>query len=180
MSIPTHHYWGVPIDYHSDWHWDWAAKGARSEGEIDSTFARGLCWQLDMPCPRRPDFPSWPWSGWIGPLADANWRVDDELGDRQVKIWLQRTNGEYERLSESVVGTICQRGPPYTGYTPVLRIEAWVIGTTLTYLSHGLNGAIVKLRGWIRHPRYFVSVEALGAGGTFTAHYDGLSCFRYK
>lgn len=172
MSVPTYHYWGVPICYHEDWGSSWPARGAmiepdsfhRFEGEIDAAFARGLCWQLHEACPRRPGFPSWSWTGWIGPLADTSWGLHEGLGDRQVKIWLQRTNGEYERLSVSVVSTICKRGPPYTGYTPVLRIEAWVIDTTFTYLAHDLREMFVNRRGWFRHPRYFVSVKALGVG----------------
>ncbi|KAI8650846.1 HET domain-containing protein [Fusarium keratoplasticum] len=59
MSVPTHHYWGVPIHYDSDWHSLWPAKSAviepdtfhRFEGEIDATFARGLCWQLEVDHP---------------------------------------------------------------------------------------------------------------------------------
>ncbi|EEU41709.1 uncharacterized protein NECHADRAFT_87690 [Fusarium vanettenii 77-13-4] len=150
---PTHHYWGVPIYYHSNWDSSLPNKSVaidrdlfRQFGrEIDAAFARGLCWQLGMPCPRRRDFPSWSWSGWIGPLADSNWLLNSQLGDKRVKIWLQRTNG----------------------YTPALRIEAWVIDTTLTYLAHGLNGACINRTGWIKNPRYFVSAEALASRRSF-------------
>ncbi|RSL60681.1 hypothetical protein CEP53_005380 [Fusarium sp. AF-6] len=170
MPTPTRHFWGVPMDYNSRWTSGWPANSAvikpnpshRFEGHIDAAFARGLCWHLAMPCPRRPGFPSWSWSGWIGPLGHFAWGSLDKFGDSQVKIWLQRDNGEHERLSEPVIDSISKCGPAYPGYSPILRIEAWVIDTNLTYLADGLNDARIHQH---RNQRLFISMEAGGNDG---------------
>lgn len=173
MPTPTRHFWGVPMDYNLHGDSCWPTNNAviepepshRFEGYVDAAFARGLCWFLDMPCPRRPGFPSWSWSGWIGPLAPHAWGLLGYFRDSEVKIWLRRANGEYERLSESVVGSISKRGPRYTGYTPMLRIEAWVIETSLTYIADGPRDVYFPPLGMNSDPLYFVSIEAPSAGG---------------
>jgi hypothetical protein len=47
---PIRHYWGVPV-YYKPSHYD---------------FIAGLAWDLSKPAQRRPGFPSWSWTGWIG------------------------------------------------------------------------------------------------------------------
>ncbi|RTE78469.1 hypothetical protein BHE90_007063 [Fusarium euwallaceae] len=174
MPTPTRHFWGVPMDYNSRWTSGWPANSTvikpnpshRFEGHIDAAFARGLCWHLAMPCPRRPGFPSWSWSGWIGPLGHLAWGFLNKFRDSQVKIWLQRDNGEHERLSEPVIDSISKCGPAYTGYTPILRIEAWVIDTKLTYLADGVSDARVRHRRVYPNQRLFISIEVGGNDGT--------------
>ncbi|RSL62924.1 hypothetical protein CEP54_005451 [Fusarium duplospermum] len=169
MPTPTRHYWGVPMDYNSHWYSCWPANSAaieprpsdRFEGYIDAAFARGLSWHLDIACSRRSGFPSWSWSGWIGPFAEDGW--GDDVGlcrNSEVKIWLQRANGEHERLSEPVVANINNLGPTYTGYAPILRLEAWAIEINLTYLADGLSDVITPYFTRNPDPRYFVSIEA--------------------
>ncbi|RTE83477.1 hypothetical protein BHE90_001907 [Fusarium euwallaceae] len=38
-------------------------------------FVNGLCWHLQQPARRRPDFPSWSWTGWQGRIR----RVDSDM-----------------------------------------------------------------------------------------------------
>ena len=49
-EYPIHHYWGVPL-FSSHWRDD---------------YITGFAWDLVQPAQRRPGFPSWSWTGWLG------------------------------------------------------------------------------------------------------------------
>jgi hypothetical protein len=66
------HIWGIPI-----WH----------AGE--NTFLQGLVWRPVLPMKRRLNFPSWSWTGWLGPISnDPRWMDPPRQSDVSIDIEL--------------------------------------------------------------------------------------------
>ena len=167
MPIPTRHYWGIPMDYNPGSFSCWSSNrelppehtdAGRFDGYIDAAFARGLCWELDIPSARRVGFPSWSWAGWMGPLAESAWGSVSQTQDPEAKIWLETTNRTCVRLNESIIIELNRPGSIYAGYNPTLRIEAWAVEVGLKNVADVLPD--IK-SAWHRNPdpRYFVAVQ---------------------
>ncbi|KAF5541756.1 heterokaryon incompatibility (HET) domain-containing protein [Fusarium mexicanum] len=173
MPTPTRHYWGIPMDYNLHQYSCWPVNSAvikrkpftYFKGYVDLAFARGLCWRLDKPSPRRSGFPSWSWAGWTGPLATSyGWGTLSLFGDSEVRIWLQNYDGREERMSEEVVAKIGNCDPVYSGYTPIIRIEAWVVDASLVYVAEGLsNNFETHYNGNNLDPQYFIAAQTPAA-----------------
>ncbi|CZR49883.1 uncharacterized protein FPRO_16090 [Fusarium proliferatum ET1] len=127
------------------------------------SFARGLCWHLDRPNLRRLGFPSLSWAGWIGPLALYGWDFLSDFGDAEVRIWLQNDGGTEERLDEEAVAKIGNCGQVDSGYTPVLRVEAWVAHLSLTYFADDLSSTKAHWQERNPDPQYFITAQTPAA-----------------
>jgi len=166
MPSPVRTFWGIPIDRYFSINSCWPAnrKVLRSpeekfEGYYDSAFARALCWHLDKPAPRRHEFPSWSWVGWKGQLPDSfPWAfIGLHFGNSEVLVWLEKKDGTYDRLSEDVIAKFDQVNPMAMEYTPILRIEAWVMEVDFVYVAGGFKDAEFNLfRGNNLRLEYFV------------------------
>ena len=122
-TFPVYHYQGVPV---------LPVKGtftSRSVSKITPYFANGLCWYSDKPGVRRPQFPSWSWTGWtcwVNPTSVAEPAYDNS--QMQIEIFdpiMQRmtdfeaywsSTDEYDRSARA---------------SNMLRISAWVINIRL-------------------------------------------------
>lgn len=171
MPTPIRHYWGVPMDYrphdYSPWRSNNAPLPARKPSEmfpgyLDAGFAYGICWDLEMPTVRREGFPSWSWAGWIGPLKHYAWGFFSPLSaddDPEVKIWLQKVDGTYHRLSECVIVDVNQSYSTTTSYTPLLRIEAWTVEVRFKYFTEGVGDVKSHWQERNQDPRFFTTVQ---------------------
>ncbi|KAF2804856.1 HET-domain-containing protein [Mytilinidion resinicola] len=96
-KYPIHHVWGVPIEFDMDLIiWKKQATMSRQYSsypwKLSASFARGLCWLPKHPAARRPEFPSWSWTGWAGPIQD--WPSFETLSaqenpDIQIRVTLE-------------------------------------------------------------------------------------------
>ncbi|KAM0437847.1 hypothetical protein ACHAPT_002212 [Fusarium lateritium] len=151
MPLPIRHFWGIPMDRNdttnSGWAPTWAATKSfkRTRADPESTFIRGLCWRPERPSSRREGFPSWSWVGWTGPLGPSgSWATGGSKAWPEMPakvIWLQRTDGTYKRISESVIAEIdAGNASGDIPYTPILRIETRVFPVSFQYLpNHGIR-----------------------------------------
>jgi hypothetical protein len=109
------HIWGVPIITETSKLPQPASAASDSYQFIQATdFLYGLWWQVESPATRRPDFPSWSWTGWFGPvhwdrLIDRkNFRVDPsvtlkvELRDGRILDW-ENFQKSYNKLNQQSV-----------------------------------------------------------------------------
>ncbi|KAH8803644.1 heterokaryon incompatibility protein-domain-containing protein [Xylogone sp. PMI_703] len=167
MPSPIRHFWGIPLDYYAGSLCSWRPstfllpKNAPGilPPSADTIFAAGLTWFLDKPATRRPGFPSWSWAGWMGPLSTyTGWGQFNGLLNSDIKIWLQRTDGKYDRLDEPVIVDIGQSIFPASDYLPRLRIEALVVEMSFGYYPGGL-GNIQYYGTGNSSPQYFTSVS---------------------
>lgn len=109
-------------------------------------FCGGLGWGLEEPSARRPGFPSWSWTGWVGPVkwifSEADWKAQScdpdvgfsvELHDGRRLQW-HEFQESYEELN---------RFPYPTHY---IRMSAWTtplrIPLTHRFGQHSQVGAI--------------------------------------
>ncbi|KAF5637781.1 heterokaryon incompatibility (HET) domain protein [Fusarium sp. NRRL 52700] len=165
MSIPIRHFWGIPMEQNhngsSYWapSWDTSKQGQTNSGGsnyLDCCFADGLGWIPEITSNRREGFPSWSWSGWVGPLRSfKTWATP---GTSDVRIWLQRANGTYSKISEAVINQIdATKGSDPVPYTQKLRIQSRTIALTFKYLPENDFKRPARLRKWTyTKPVYFV------------------------
>ena len=126
------HYWGVPIIPILPE----ILQSAKRSGETIPWaqawgFVVGLSWELTQPSNRRPGFPSWSWTGWLGPVR---WGIDNDLFtslriDPGIKLSVELQNGRilewdeyrqsYDELNSSSYLTHC------------IRISAWTTSIRL-------------------------------------------------
>lgn len=62
----------------------------------------------------------------------------DSAADYEVKIWIGKDDGTYERMSENLVARLDVPDPVAIGYLPKLRIECWAIELRLRYFAEGI------------------------------------------
>ncbi|KAI8664049.1 HET domain-containing protein [Fusarium keratoplasticum] len=146
MRSPIRHFWGIPIDRNngirSVWGplWGgtdpWRPGEAEKPGYFDAVFTDTLLWRLGGPSRRRDGFPSWSWTGWLGPLREFSaWAIEVKGLTMGVKVLLQKNDGTWKRISESVVAEIdAGNVSGAVPYSPILRIETWVVQVTFKYL----------------------------------------------
>ncbi|QGI71448.1 hypothetical protein CEK26_003788 [Fusarium fujikuroi] len=134
----------------------WSETDERGPYYLDSCFADGLGWIPEATSHRRDGFPSWSWSGWVGPLRSFDTWAAHNTSD--VKIWLQKTDGTYDRISDSVVTEIdANKASGKFPYTQVLRIESRTIQVTFRYLpENGFERPYRHLNWAYPKPVYFV------------------------
>ncbi|KAI8716356.1 HET domain-containing protein [Fusarium sp. LHS14.1] len=160
MPSPIRHFWGIPIDRNkwlisSCWSpfWRGAISWRPDEVEFpcyfDAVLTDTLLWRLGGPSRRRDGFPSWSWTGWLGPLREFDaWMIEVRGSTMGVKVFLQKNDGTWKRISESVVaeidaGNISDTVP----YSPILRIETWVAQATFKYLPDNEFESLQDLLG---------------------------------
>ncbi|KAJ3544818.1 hypothetical protein NM208_g2846 [Fusarium decemcellulare] len=166
MPSPIRHFWGIPMERnfsgYSNWGlgWDKTASSATIKGRpfyLDSCFADGLGWIPETISYRRDSFPSWSWAGWVVPLRNFEaWHCRDG-GTSVVKTWLQRTDGTYTRISESVISEVdAGSASGAIPYTQILRIEIRTIQLTFRYLPGNRFERPSWQRNWAYpNPMYF-------------------------
>ncbi|SCO03443.1 uncharacterized protein FFB20_11953 [Fusarium fujikuroi] len=165
MSTPIRHFWGIPLEKNANAFTSWAPNlvatswsetDERGPYYLDSCFADGLGWIPEATSHRRDGFPSWSWSGWVGPLRSFDTWAAHNTSD--VKIWLQKTDGTYDRISDSVVTEIdANKASGKFPYTQVLRIESRTIQVTFRYLpENGFERPYRHLNWAYPKPVYFV------------------------
>jgi hypothetical protein len=168
MPSPVRHIRGIPTDlYYSEYihavDSPWPPNKEplttdESPGHLDSKFARALCWLPSGPAKRREGFPSWSWAGWVGSLRRSypwgrGYSVDESPN---VKIWLRRNDGTYDRLSESVIASENQQDGSASVYTPILRIEACTMKVRIKYFAGGFPDTETHFQHENPEPTYFV------------------------
>ncbi|KAK4160217.1 heterokaryon incompatibility protein-domain-containing protein [Cladorrhinum sp. PSN259] len=165
MPSPVRQFWGIPMDYYKGVFSPWPPNTARIAswefpGSVDAAFARALCWHLNKPASRREGFPSWSWAGWMGHLSHSHpWGFSTAFGDSEVKVWLQRSDGTYDRLCESVITCVSQQdGQLSMAYTPTLRVEAWTSEVRFEYIDQGFDDVRTQSENDNPDPRYFTSI----------------------
>ncbi|KAF5703458.1 hypothetical protein FGLOB1_9070 [Fusarium globosum] len=165
MPTPIRHFWGIPIEKNANALTSWAPNlvttspsetHERGPYYLDSCFADGLGWIPETTSLRREGFPSWSWSGWVGPLRSFDTWAAHNTSD--VRIWLQRTDGTYDKISDSVITEIdANKAAGKFPYTQVLRIESRTIQVTFRYLPENGFERPYWHRDWAYpKPVYFV------------------------
>jgi hypothetical protein len=80
------------------------AAGTHKSYEWSTTmsFFSGLCWELKEPSSRRPDFPSWSWTGWFGHVHREFWNYNWKSIriDPDVKVSLELRDGRVLKWDE--------------------------------------------------------------------------------
>lgn len=163
MPSPIRHIWGIPTDHYHSVNSPWPPnktliRGDEFPGHFDSKFARALCWYLSKPARRREGFPSWSWAGWLGNLAPSypwgvGYRIDKPA---RVKIWIQKNDGKYDRLSESVVAGMNNLDDSCSIYRPILRVQAWIGKVRIRYVAGGFSDTKTHFHDENPDPTYFV------------------------
>jgi hypothetical protein len=96
LPDPIYHVWGVPIsriktDRNGSFH-------SSSRFSAEEGFVRGLCWQLSRPRRRRPGFPSWSWTGWVGEVLPYNNLYKYFGRFDNVAVWLETNTLSFDRF----------------------------------------------------------------------------------
>lgn len=176
MPSPVRHIWGIPTDYYGPENSPWPPNktpisACEFPGHLESKFTRALCWYLGQPSRRREGFPSWSWAGWLGSLAPSDpWGTGYHISSpADVKVWIQRNDGTYERLSESVIALINNLDDPNSMYRPILRVEALVGKVRIKHLAGGLYDMKSRFGDTNPDPTYFV----------FCTDPSGSNCYTY-
>ncbi|SCO53682.1 related to tol protein [Fusarium fujikuroi] len=142
MPTPMRHFWGIPLEKNANalTSWapnlvatSWSETDERGPYYLDSCFADGLGWIPEATSHRREGFPN-------------------------VKIWLQKTDGTYDRISDSVVTEIdANKASGKFPYTQVLRMESRTIQVTFRYRPENGFERPYRHRNWAYpKPVYFV------------------------
>lgn len=129
---PTYHVWGVlPVII-------WRERII--ETSPSDAFVFGLCWIPQQTIPalrlqRRPDFPSWSWSGWIGPImyystsAAPGWDPEEQGFDIGVAASVELRDGTVLALSDLARHPQLREQPELV--SPFIHLDAWMVGVTL-------------------------------------------------
>jgi hypothetical protein len=123
-SVGLHHCLGVPVfsNRSADVH---VTDSDQGRYPTVSGFCIGLCWMAKVPSERRPDFPSWSWTGWIEEClwktsqywwsychGDPNLQIKFQLLDGQSVSWESFHQRGYAELDSQL--------------SNVLQVSAWV------------------------------------------------------
>jgi hypothetical protein len=142
---PVFHFWGVPIFTPALW-----IRRNRNalllRGKLTHAFANALLWHHERPARRRPQFPSWSWAGWDGPLRSE--RYDSILGFHGYPTYYgcrcRKPTVEFsvETNSQKTIDwmTFSQRLPLRGGLgelTGVLRVQAWMVDLRFLHCPEG-------------------------------------------
>ncbi|KAI8714700.1 HET domain-containing protein [Fusarium sp. LHS14.1] len=143
-------------------------------GHLESKFTRALCWYLGRPSRRREGFPSWSWAGWLGSLAAPYaWGSGYHIAiPANVKVWIQRNDGTYERLSESVIALINNLEDPNSMYRPILRVEALVGKVRIKHVAGGLYDMKTQFDATNPDPTYFVFCTDSSGSNYYTYYWS--------
>lgn len=120
-------------------------------------FCSGLCWTLKTHSIRKPEFPSWSWTGWASPVVSWGYHKFERgeiKVDRDVNILVQTSTGQFaELLSSSFLQTEIK---PTASLTNVIQITAWVSSMRIKQHEHWSRGSneyetklLVEDGGWI-------------------------------
>jgi hypothetical protein len=139
------HYWGMPI---------MPQHVTRHLKPTVTDFMFGLCWIPAQTTSRRADFPSWSWTGWIGPIrwifhdqetsyftVHADIEVSVELSDGAVLDWTSFQKS-YGKIDQQLTTSHCVY---VTGWTIPIRIHSksdHSNGANLRQLYHCVNGDV--------------------------------------
>jgi Heterokaryon incompatibility protein (HET) len=144
---PVFHFWGVPIFTPALW-----IRGKRNalllrvRGKLTHAFANALLWYHERPARRRPQFPSWSWTGWDGPLHSEHpyyllrfHGYPTYYGCRCRKPTVEFS---VETNSQNTIDwrNFCQRLPLRGGLgelTGVLRVKAWIVDLRFLHCPEG-------------------------------------------
>ena len=115
------HIWGVPVLQPPTGQWT-----------MEHGFLTAICWRMHSNAVRRPDFPSWSWTGWKGHLwpRDKGYQVGHKP-PYDIQIEVELANGvitdlsRYERLLAHAYEE--QSGLAVPLLSPNLHLEAWYI-----------------------------------------------------
>lgn len=121
----TRHIWGVPIITETSKLPQPAVATSESHQSVQATdFFYGLWWQVRAPATRRPDFPSWSWTGWFGPIHwDFQYNRKDFQIDPKVTLKFELRDGrilDWERFQESY-NELNQQST----LSPYIHLSAW-------------------------------------------------------
>ncbi|OAP59600.1 hypothetical protein AYL99_06898 [Fonsecaea erecta] len=148
---PLYHVCGVPILHVTIHKVDRSILGisvANADEVALDGFINGLCWTLERPARRRPDFPSWSWTGWQGVVSRMSWTpgvhkaygldLDVSIGPRDQDGPLVPWNRYYEQLRTADESS----KDLWTGQSHILEITASAV--TVRFRRQGSSGAILK------------------------------------
>jgi len=170
MPSPIRTFWGIPMDYNvipptpnffntkrNNIH---STKDKSTTNWLETLFERGLCWTLEKAASRRPDFPSWSWAGWIGPTAQFPWKaLSLRPINSEIDIRFQRSNGTFEKMSETLITEVDRQGLSLACFTQILRIHAWASEVSFEYFPLGITGQKPHVRADGSEPRYYTTFE---------------------
>ncbi|OCK97834.1 HET-domain-containing protein [Cenococcum geophilum 1.58] len=140
FSYPIHHILGVPIEFDMDLTY-WKQQGAIYKQyraypwKLSASFARGLCWSLQSPAPRRDGFPSWSWTGWAGSLRE--WLTFEKLSAQEnpgIEFRVALEDGSFATLHELYGFTGSKVAVSKTSQH--LDVEAWTIQILIVSSSY--------------------------------------------
>ncbi|KAF1843154.1 HET-domain-containing protein [Cucurbitaria berberidis CBS 394.84] len=127
---PIYHYWGVPV-LPTRRRATCISMRQRTDG-----FVAGLCWQSAGPGRRRPQFPSWSWTGWTCSVLSNSPEYNTwvEIPQLKTRISIQSPN-EDQLDFESFFERYIQRSNSFPS-SPYIHIEAWTIDLRVRDISH--------------------------------------------
>ncbi|OCK86400.1 HET-domain-containing protein [Lepidopterella palustris CBS 459.81] len=128
---PIHHIWGVPIEFDMDLtNWKQQPSVRRQYSaypwKLSASFARGLCWSLQYPASRRPEFPSWSWTGWAGPIRE--WPTFENLSAQEnPEIHFRVNLSDDHTIDIHKLYSLTSGNAAVSQTSHYLEIEAWSI-----------------------------------------------------
>lgn len=134
-KFPIYHYWGVPVlppygmDSDRDLH---PINRSLAEG-----FLAGLCWQPMSSGRRRPEFPSWSWTGWscLVHRSSKEYDVGLRLGpDLPIELSVQLDDGRRLRW-ETMWNGFRQHEQGFGDLARRICIDAWTIDIKIKFFS---------------------------------------------
>ncbi|KAK4201330.1 heterokaryon incompatibility protein-domain-containing protein [Triangularia verruculosa] len=166
------HYWGVPIlsRYQVGLVIDREAWGRLNEGPPDwghtMSLVVGLFWDGTM-MRRRPGFPSWSWSGWVGrTFGQRRVVVPFRLPFGDVSVFVQCKDGALVEW-ESFVDTGGLKSDSLD-MSPFLHLSAWTLEVSVGHFPTGITG-----QGGVSRSGLFVKTgnihgEGVGTGAAYS------------
>ncbi|KAH8685462.1 heterokaryon incompatibility protein-domain-containing protein [Tricladium varicosporioides] len=153
-SLQVRHCWGVPLllDFNNSTHAA-SCSACRPTFYPDYTcFIRGLTWYLPTPSPRRNGFPSWSWTGWIGPVEfdqihantyDAEMTVNLEFRNGRTSSWEEFQEGYEQFNKEFLFSTYVH----LSIYTSSLRFEPRELYSKFNKVEQNSETYILRIFG---------------------------------
>jgi Heterokaryon incompatibility protein (HET) len=128
LQPPVYHIWGIPVYMRLSKDDDFPSCGS---------FLAGLCWDVSRPTRRLVEFPSWCWTGWVGPILFNHplryvWGVD---------ISLETTDGDV--LSWNVARDFVVKNNA-RALSTYMHLDAWTFEVRFKFASTG------RSRGGVR------------------------------
>ncbi|KAI4863306.1 heterokaryon incompatibility protein-domain-containing protein [Hypoxylon rubiginosum] len=120
---PVYHYWGIPF-------------ATPDHESAEKSFLANLCWDIftyDVEIQRRPDFPSWSWTGWKAPVTSFydQYREPPKL-DGSVSVHLD--DGSVTGFREAFERYIKKN--EFGKLSRFLTIECWTIELEIGFSDH--------------------------------------------